>query len=355
MHDNETLDKPWPPARSSNESPRTDAPKAEKQGFPSPSFLDKFVLLLLCAMLASCTGTEPPPPSKTPEPPANPLLVADDLLSKGKPIEAIHKLNEVSWTVPEGMAARRLISDICTRIELNGPDRPRIDLVEVIGTLPHDPTCFTEGLEVDGDTLLESCGLNGESRIRRVNIQTGAIENERQLGGTYFGEGVTRFGDATFVLTWIDGTGFVFDPKLKQELRRFPIRGQGWGMTHDATHLIYSNGTHELGFLDPNTGAIQKSLQVFNGDLPLMNMNELEYVDGELLAVIYPTERIARIDPTSGKVIGWILAEGLLSNALRYKADVLNGIAYDPVGKRYFLAGKLWPTTFIVRFVPLTR
>lgn len=333
MREKQKLDKPMVPAKASN----------------------TFNVALLSVLVASCNGSAPPPSSKTADPPQNPLSVSEELLSNGKPVEAIQKLSELSWTAPEAMAARRLISDICTRIDIHGPERPRVEVVEVVGTLPHDPTCFTEGLEIDGDTLLESCGLNGSSRIRRVDIRTGAVLQERTLHEKYFGEGTTRFGDATFVLTWNEHTGLVFDTKLTQEVRSFPLEGEGWGLTHDATHLIHSNGSNELRFLDPNTGAIQKSVKVFNGDLPLMNMNELEYVDGELLAVIFPTERIARIDPKSGKVLGWILAEGLLPNQLRYKADVLNGIAYDPAGKRFFLAGKLWPTTYIVRLVPLTR
>lgn len=290
--------------------------------------------------------------------PLTPLQTGQNLLFEGKPLEAIQTLASVPWSSPEAEAARRLMSDVGTRIELYsqdaGQDRPRVDVVEVISTLPHDPSCFTEGLELDGDTLLESCGLYEKSRVRQVDIRTGAVLREHKLAGKYFGEGLTRFGDSIFVLTWAEGTGLVFDTKLARQERSFTMQGEGWGMTHDATHLIHSNGTNEIRFLDPKTGAIKKTIKVFNGDLPLMNINELEYVDGELLAVIWPTERIARIDPTSGKLLGWILAEGLLPNRLRFKAEVLNGIAYDAAGKRLFLTGKLWPTTFVVRLKPLT-
>lgn len=293
------------------------------------------------------------------EKPASSLQAGENLLYEGKPREAIQTLMSVPWSDPEVLAARRLVSDICTRIDLYSQDAgqapPRVDVVEILGTLPHDPSCFTEGLAFEGDTLLESCGLYGESRIRRVDAGTGALLRERRLDGEYFGEGLTRFGDSVFVLSFVEGTGLVFDADLTRQERSFPIEGEGWGLTHDGTHLVYSNGTNEIRFLDPGTGAVAKTVEVFHGGLPLMNINELEYVDGELLAVIWPTERIARIDPTSGEVLGWILAEGLLPSSVRFsKVDVLNGIAYDPAGKRFFLTGKLWPTTFIVRLKPLS-
>jgi glutaminyl-peptide cyclotransferase len=288
----------------------------------------------------------------------NPLQAGEDLLYQGKPREAIEMLATVPWSAPEAMAARRLIAETCTRIDLSsqgaGPARPRVDLVEIVSTLPHDASCFTEGLEFDGNTLLESCGLYEKSIVRRVDVHTGAVLQEHRLNSKYYGEGLTQFGGSIFVLTWLEGAGLVLDSKLTQQERIFAVQGEGWGMTHDATSLICSNGSNEIRFLDPKTGAIKKVLKIFNGELPLMNINELEYVNGELLANIWPTERIARIDPVSGRLLGWILAEGLLPNRLRFKADVLNGIAYDSAGERLFLTGKLWPTTFVVRLKPLT-
>lgn len=255
----------------------------------------KFHAVAFLAVVAGCARGEP----------RTPLKVGEDLLFEGKPQEAIQTLASIPWSSPEAVTARRLVSDICTRIDIYSEDRPRIDSVEIISTLPHDPSCFTEGLELDGDTLLESCGLYEKSRVRRVDVRSGTVLREQKLDGRYFGEGLTRFGDSIFVLSFEEGTGLVFDTMLAQQRRSFTIQGEGWGMTHDATHLIYSNGTNEIRFLDPKTGTIQKTIKVFNGDLPLMNINELEYVDGELLAVIWPTERIARIDPTSGKLLGW--------------------------------------------------
>ena len=285
-----------------------------------------------------------------------PFQVGKQLLSQGKPREAIEMLITVPWSSSDVMAARKLISETCTRIELASAEtsaRPRIEMVEIVSSLPHDPTCFTEGLEFDGGILLESCGLTGKSSVRRVEALTGTVLTEQKLDKKYFGEGLTQFNGALFVLTFQEGIGLVFDSQLTRQERAFTFQGEGWGLTHNATDLICSNGTNEIRFLDPKTGAIKNTIKVFNGDLPIMNINELEYVNGELLANIYLTERIARIDPASGKLLGWILAEGLLSNDLYFKkTDILNGIAYDAAEGRLFLTGKLWPSVFIVRLKP---
>jgi glutamine cyclotransferase len=287
----------------------------------------------------------------------NPMQAGENLLYEGKPREAVEMLATVPWSAQEAMAARRLIAEICTRIDLprqdGGQASPRVDVVEIVSTLPHDASCFTQGLELDGNTLLESCGLYEKSVVRRVDVDTGAVLQEHKLDSKYFGEGLTQFGGSIFVLTWLGGVGLVLDSELTQQERSFTVQGEGWGMTHDATSLICSNGSNEIRFLDPKSGAINKVIKIFNGELPLMNINELEYVNGELLANIWPTERIARIDPVSGRLLGWILAEGLLPNRLWIKAGVLNGIAYDSAGDRLLLTGKLWPTTFVVRLKPL--
>jgi glutamine cyclotransferase len=306
------------------------------------------VVLSAVVAFAGCHRDESP----------NPFQAGENLLYQGKPREAIEMLATVPWSAPKAMAARTLIAETCTRIDLSSQDagrvRPRVDVVEIVSTLPHDTSCWTEGLELDGNTLLESCGGYEKSIVRRVDVHTGAVLQEHRLDSKYYAEGLTQFGGSIFVLTWREGTGLVFDSKLTQQERSFAVQGEGWGMTHDATSLICSNGSNEIRFLDPKTGAIKKVLKIFNGGLPLMNINELEYVNGEILANIWLTERIARIDPASGRLLGWILAEGLLPNRLRFEADFLNGIAYDSAGDRLFLTGKLWPTTFVVRLKPLT-
>ncbi|MEZ5427743.1 MAG: glutaminyl-peptide cyclotransferase [Pyrinomonadaceae bacterium] len=285
-----------------------------------------------------------------------PFQKGKQLLYEGKTREALEVLLTVPWSSPDIMSARKLISETCTRIELANPkvNPPlRIEIVEIVATLPHDSTCFTQGLAFDKGTFWESCGLKGKSSVRRVDAKTGKLLAEQKLDKKYYGEGLTQINGKIFVLTWLEGTGLVFDSQLNQLERTFAFQGEGWGIAHDGTDLICSNGTNEIRFLDPKTGSIKKTIKVFNGDLPIMNINELEYVNGELLANILFTERIARIDATSGKLIGWILAEGLLPTDLYNKANVLNGIAYDSVRGQLYLTGKNWPNVFIVNLKPL--
>lgn len=285
-----------------------------------------------------------------------PFHKGKQLLYEGKTREALEVLLTVSWSSPDIMTARKLISETCTRIELANPriNPPlRLEMVEIAGTLPHDSTCFTEGLVFEKGVFWESCGLSGKSSVRRVDAQTGNVLAEQKLDKKYFGEGLTQINGAIFVLTWQEGTGLVFDSQLNQQERTFAFQGEGWGITHDGTDLICSNGTNEIRFLDPMTGGIKKTIKVFNGEMPIMNINELEYVNGELLANILFTERIARIDAASGKLLGWILAEGLLPTDLYYKVSDLNGIAYDSAGEQLYLTGKNWPNVFIVHRKPL--
>src|SRR5262245_43253245 len=210
------------------------------------------VALVFVLLTAACHRDKPP----------NSYQVGESLLYQGKAREAVESLMRVPWSAPEAMAARRLVAETCTRIDLlaEGVGQPRspVDLVEVVSALPHDPSCFTEGLEFEGDTLLESCGGYEKSHVRRVNVPTGAVLREQKLDKRYFGEGLTRLGGSIFVLTWLEGTGLVFDSELSQQERTIMVQGEGWGMTHDASDLIYSNGTNEIRFLDPQTGGLKR-------------------------------------------------------------------------------------------------
>ncbi len=289
----------------------------------------------------------------------SPFAAGQKLLQTGNNRAAVEVLATVPWSAPDAMAARRLIGETCTRIDLAGsaaiPARLRIDKVEVVDVLPHDRTCYTQGLELDGETLIESCGHYGRSRVRRVDVRTGAVLAEHTLDARYFAEGITRFNGSVFVLTWLEKTALVFDSGLGRRERSLPLRGEGWGLTHDATHLISSDGTHQIRFMNAETGRIEKTLQIFNGDVPLLNINELEYVNGELLANIFPTDRIARIDASSGRIVGWILAEELRASPRPHEADVLNGIAHDPASGELLLTGKLWRSVLVVRLKPMAR
>jgi glutamine cyclotransferase len=222
---------------------------------------------------------------------------------------------------------------------------------QVIQVYPHDPTAFTQGLAFDGETLYEGTGLNGRSSLRRVDLVTGAVVQQANLAEDYFGEGITVFGPRIYQLTWQSRVGFVYEKSTFALLREFSYPTEGWGITHDGTRLIMSDGTARLYFWDPETLAEIGSVDVYDSQGPVTRLNELEFVQGELLANIWQSDRIARIDPTTGQVTGWIDLSGLLSPAERASADVLNGIAYQSTTNRLFVTGKLWPKLFEIELV----
>ena len=228
-----------------------------------------------------------------------------------------------------------------------------IDSYRVINRYPHDPGAFTEGLVFSNGNLYESTGLLGRSSLRRVDLQTGAVLQSLALGPDVFGEGLTVFQNRLIQLTWQSHTGFVYALDSFDLLRQFSYPGEGWGLTQDGQRLIMSDGTSTLRFLDPETLAETGHLDVrANGDSVSL-LNELEYVDGEIYANIWKTDRIARIDPQTGQVVAWIDLSGLISPQERPNAEaVLNGIAYDAAGRRLFVTGKLWPRLFEIVLVP---
>lgn len=222
----------------------------------------------------------------------------------------------------------------------------------VVRTYPHDPSAFTQGLQYIDGTLYESTGLNGRSEIRKVNLTTGAVLQRRALEAEFFGEGIVVFGDRLFQLTWKAQKGFIYRANTFERLRSFEYRGEGWGLTHDGRHLIMSDGSAELRFWDPQTLEEVRRLKVHDGARPVLNLNELEFVRGEILANVWQSNRIARIDPKSGAVTSWLDLAGLLPARQSAGADVLNGIAYDAAGDRLFVTGKLWPALFEIKIVP---
>ena len=224
-----------------------------------------------------------------------------------------------------------------------------ISRAEVVRTYPHDPTAFTQGLTFVDGFLYEGTGQKGESSIRKVKLENGEVVQIHRLDSRYFGEGITVFGDALFQLTWRAGTGFVYDAKTFERRRTFTYAGEGWGLTHDGTRLIMSDGTSALRFLDPTTLKETGRVQVTDGDRPVDQLNELEVVKGEIYANVWMQDRIARISPKTGQVLGWIDLEGLLNPQEAVGVDVLNGIAYDATGDRLFVTGKLWPKLFEIR------
>jgi glutaminyl-peptide cyclotransferase len=223
----------------------------------------------------------------------------------------------------------------------------------VIRTYPHDPTAYTEGLVLVDGVLYEGTGLVGRSSLRRVHLETGTVLQSRALPEPYFGEGIAVLDGRIFQLTWKSQIGFVYDRETFEQERTFSYATEGWGLTTDGSRLIMSDGTATLHFLDPKSLREMATLQVVDDRGPVTRLNELEYVDGEVWANVWKSERIVRIDPASGRVTGVIDLTGLLDrNALISPVDVLNGIAYDAVGDRLIVTGKLWPWLFEIEIVP---
>lgn len=219
----------------------------------------------------------------------------------------------------------------------------------VVRSYPHDPSAFTQGLQYVDGVLYEGTGLNGRSSIRRVNLETGNVLKQHTIDPQHFGEGITVFGSDLFELTWQSGLAFVYDRTTLAPKKTFKYTGEGWGLTHDGTSLIMSDGTEYLRFLDPSTFAERRRLRVTAVGQPLKNLNELEYVKGEIFANVWMTDYIARIDPATGRVSAYIDLRGLLPARDMPRDSVLNGIAYDAASDRLFVTGKLWPRLFEIK------
>lgn len=221
---------------------------------------------------------------------------------------------------------------------------------KVVNTYPHDPGAFTQGLFFQGGFLYEGTGLRGRSSIRKVELETGKVVQGVELPPEVFGEGITQWGDRLIGITWQEQTAFVLDLKTFKLWRKFSYPGEGWGITHNDKELVMSDGSAELRFLDPLTFKELRRVRVTADGRPVSQLNELEWVEGEVFANVWQTDRIARIDPKTGQVKAWIDLTGLLPG--RYGTDdVLNGIAYDPQKKRLFVTGKLWPKLFEIQLV----
>lgn len=223
---------------------------------------------------------------------------------------------------------------------------------QVVNTWPHDAEAYTQGLVFHDGALFESTGLHGSSSLRRVELTTGKVKKKVNVPREYFAEGMTIFRDKIFQLTWQSQKGFVYDlKKLKQE-GEFTYEGEGWGLTHDNQSLIMSDGTNRIRFLDPISFQIQRTISVYDSGQPLTQLNELEYIKGEIYANIWKTNRLVRIDPTTGRINAWIDMTGLHHQGDDGDSEnCLNGIAYDAEGERLFVTGKRWPNIFEIRLV----
>jgi glutamine cyclotransferase len=235
----------------------------------------------------------------------------------------------------------------CPAAQTKAPLQP----VKIIKVYPHDPDAFTQGLLYDGGFLYESTGQEGRSSVRKVELETGGVLKIVRLAPMYFGEGLALFGDRFIQLTWLHGKGFVYEKESFRQVAEFNFAPEGWGLTQDGKRLIMSDGTPELRFLDPVTFKETGRLMVTDGGTPIERLNELEVVKGEILANIWMQDYIARIDPATGRVKGWLDLSAVCREHKGRNTDaVLNGIAYDAKGDRLFVTGKLWPKLYEIRY-----
>jgi glutamine cyclotransferase len=226
------------------------------------------------------------------------------------------------------------------------------DTFKVIQTYPHDPNAFTQGLCFSDGQLYESDGLYGQSSLREDDLATGQALQKVKVPGQYFAEGLTNWGNTLIQLTWKAHVAFVYDRTTFRLLRTLHYEGEGWGLTQDGKSLIMSDGTSTLRYLNPETFAVERTLHVTDHGKPIDQLNELEYVHGEIYANIWQTDQIARISPRTGDVIAWIDMRGILPDVERRDSNaVLNGIAYDPATHKLYVTGKLWPKLFEIEVV----
>jgi glutaminyl-peptide cyclotransferase len=235
---------------------------------------------------------------------------------------------------------------------LNDRPTPLSYTYEVVKVYPHDQNAFTQGLVIEEGVLYEGTGLYGSSTLRRVDLETGNVLQTYTLTGEFFGEGITVFGDRIIQLTWQSQKGFVYDKQSFDLLQEFSYPTQGWGITNDGNQLIMSDGTATLYFLDPETFEKVGQVEVHD-DGPVTDLNELEYINGEVYANIWRTDKIAIIDPNTGQVTGWIDLTGIYNQENSDPNSVLNGIAYDAEGDRLFVTGKLWSQLFQISLITL--
>ena len=226
--------------------------------------------------------------------------------------------------------------------------------VKVLKTYPHDPQAFTQGLEYFDGFLYESTGEKGQSSLRRVDLESGKVLQKTDLGPEYFGEGLTIFRGKIYQLTWLSKIGFVYDLKTFRKLRDFHYYGEGWGLAHDESKLILSDGTNTLRYIDPESFAVVRTVEVYAGKEAVTNLNELECIGNDIYSNVWHANRIARIDGRTGQVRDWIDLSALAAQEQKEPEGVLNGIAFDPARRRFFVTGKNWAHLFEVQIEGIT-
>jgi len=231
-------------------------------------------------------------------------------------------------------------------------DEPWVMGYRVVATYPHDPEAYCQGLVFDGGVLHESTGREGTSSVRTVKLETGEVLKKTDLPAELFGEGLALVGDRLIQLTWTSQVARIYDKATLTARDQFEYEGEGWGLAYDGHHLIQSNGSEFLVFRDPATFAEVRRVRVLERGTPVRQLNELEVVGDEVWANIWKSDHIARIDPATGQVQGFVDLTGIFDRRTIHDADgVLNGIAYDAEHERLFVTGKLWPKLFEIELV----
>ncbi len=235
---------------------------------------------------------------------------------------------------------------------MSGDDATPVQKVKVVATYPHDPDAFTQGLVVEGNIVYEGTGHYGRSTLRKVDLESGKTVLSMQLAGQYFGEGITVMGDQIYQITWKEGVCFLFDKQSLKSLGTLRYPDEGWGLTHDGENIYLSDGRPIIRVLDPVTFKERRRIRVRSGRRTIEKINELEFVDGEILANIWYSDQIARIDPKSGEVLGWIDCSNVYPAAQRPDREhVLNGIAYDQATGKLYVTGKNWPKLYEIEIL----
>jgi glutamine cyclotransferase len=250
----------------------------------------------------------------------------------------------LNWLVASVVVA--IVVGVAAWAQLGVRRVPPVAGFEVVAVYPHDPGAFTQGLAIEGGRLYEGTGQYGASTVRRVDLASGRPEKQRALGPRYFGEGIAILSGLLYQLTWQNGVVVVYDLETFEVDRTMQYEGEGWGLTHDGRELIMSDGSATIRFRNPETFAVTREIEVRDNGAPVARLNELEYVDGEIWANIWYDDRIVRISPANGVVLGYIDLSKLYPPTARTSEAVLNGIAYDAAAKRLFVTGKNWPQLY---------
>ncbi len=252
----------------------------------------------------------------------------------------------------EGWLGSGAIAEGRTSVCIKSDIEPEKLTYKVVKQLPHNQQYYTQGLEFDGGTLYEGTGLEGMSAVYRIDFEKQNIITSISLPNNYFGEGITIMDDKLYQLTWRSCIGFIYNKHTLNKLGDFSYSTEGWGLTNNGKDLIMSDGTENIHFIDTTSLQVKRTIQVYDTEGPVTELNELEYVDGLIYANIYCTDNIVAIDPETGKVLKIIDMRNLLDvSKLTQRVDVLNGIAYQKTTGRWFVTGKLWPKMFQVEFV----